>query len=320
MTTTAKIVSFLLLALLSACGSRTFSVSIEEITETPGSFLSLPPTWTPSPTAAPQSTPTPFPTFTVVPPLTQVLPLTTDPFEELRSHSGDAFLSPDGQWSADVDSFVMKVVNQDTDKVWTLPCDLFEECSVVTPVTWSSDSKLLYFAPEPYFDTPVGIRLYTAVARIDMETGIWEKILGETDRYYDFAVSSDDAYLAYTQPAATFADNHSVILSIRNLKDGGEEKYTLEGFVGGNIVWSPFAPRFVFQIQDPAAGSSIVYYDVESRLLKYLVQEEQNHFYLSSWGENNLVSLRKIGWSDRALSDWMLNPFTNEINPVPTPA
>ena len=323
MRTTAKMIELLLITLLSACANRTFSVSVEQIkTETPVSgSLALPPTWTPSPTSGPPPTLTAFPTFTPVPPLTAVLPQALDPIDELEHRSERASISPNGQWSANVDSVSMRVVNQTTGKVWTLPCTLFEECSVINPVQWSPDSQVLYFAPEANMsEAPIGITLYTAVARIDMETGRWEKILEETKRYYDFAVSNDDTYLAYTQPAETFADNHSVVIRILDLKNLQQDTFTLDGFIGGNILWSPFTTRFVFQIQDPATGSSIVYYDVKTEVLKYITKDEQTYFQLVSWGEDNLVSVRKIAWFNRTLSDWTLNPFTNELLPVPTPS
>jgi dipeptidyl aminopeptidase/acylaminoacyl peptidase len=214
----------------------------------------------------------------------------------------------------------MEVVNQTTGRVWTVPCALFKECSVITPVKWSTDNGTLFFAPEAViFEAPIGIKLYTAVAKIDMETGAWEKVLEETDRYYDFAVSNDDAYLAYTQPKEKFGDNKSVILSVLNLKNGRETKYSLDGFLGGNFVWSPYTTRFVFQIQDPAGGSSsILYYDVNLDVLKYVIQEEKKDFHILSWGEDNLVSLRKFSWTDRSFSDWVLNPFTNELSPAST--
>src|SRR5512139_2178305 len=149
MTIRAKIIPLLLLTLLSACANRTFSVSIERMeTETPSSSsLSLPPTWTPSPTSSPRSTPTPFPTYTPVPPLASVLPTSSDPIRELRDRSESALLSPNGQWSASFETDSMQIVNQNTNKVWTLPCTLFKECSVITPVKWSSDSSALFFAP-----------------------------------------------------------------------------------------------------------------------------------------------------------------------------
>jgi hypothetical protein len=311
----------LLLTLLSACGNRTFSVSLERMeTETPSSSsLSLPPTWTPSPTSSPRSTPTPFPTYTTVPPLASVLPTGTDPVNALVGGPEKALLSPNGQWSASFDSGSMKVVNQNTNRVWTVPCTLFKECFAITPVKWSSDSGSLFFAPEAtIFEAPIGVKSYTAVAKIDVETGVWEKVLEETDRYYDFAVSNDDAYLAYTQPVEKFGDNKSVLLSIRNLKNGQEKRYSLDGFRGGNIVWSPYRTRLVFQIQDPVGGNSaLLYYDVDLDVLKYILKETKIDYQIETWGEDNLVSLQKFDWSDRTFSDWVLNPFTHEITPVP---
>jgi len=212
----------------------------------------------------------------------------------------------------------MQIVNQDTNKVWTLPCTLFKECIAIAPVKWSSDSSTLFFAPvAPVFESPVGIDLYTAAARIDMESGVWEMVLNETERYYDFAVSNDDEYLAYTQPVGNFGDNNSVVMSVLNLKNGKETKYSLDGFVGGNILWSPYTSRFVFQVQDLAKGSSLLYYDVNADVLRYILKEEKDYFHLVSWGEDNLVSLSKTAYFDRAQSDWILNPFTNEITPIP---
>jgi hypothetical protein len=319
MTTGARIISLLLLTLLSACANRTFSVSIERVeTETPSAF-SLPSTWTPSPTLYPPYTPTFFPTYTPVPPLAAtVLPTSSDPILELRDQSERALLSPNGQWSASFDSDSMQIVNQNTNQAWTLPCTLFKECSVIMPVKWSSDSSSLFFAPEAQVaESPVGIRLYTAAARIDMETGTWENVLNETNRYYDFAVSNDDNYLAYTQPQGNFGDNNSILISVLNLRNGHETKYSLDGFVGGNIVWSPYTSRFVFQIQDPVRGSSLLYYDMDADVLRYILKDEKSYFQLLSWGDDNLVSLQKIAFSDRSQSSWVLNPFTNEITPAP---
>ena len=150
-----------------------------------------------------------------------------------------------------------------------------------------------------------------------MESGVWEMVLNETERYYDFAVSNDDEYLAYTQPVGNFGDNNSVVMSVLNLKNGKETKYSLDGFVGGNILWSPYTSRFVFQVQDLAKGSSLLYYDVNADVLRYILKEEKDYFHLVSWGEDNLVSLSKTAYFDRAQSDWILNPFTNEITPIP---
>jgi len=322
MTTKAKIIPLLLLLLVSACRNRTFSVTIErmETKAPPSAAFSLPPTWTPSPTLYPRPTPTFFPTYTPVPPLASVLPTSSDPIRELRNQSERALVSPNGQWSANFDSASMQIVNQNTSKVWTLPCTLFKECSVIRPVKWSSDSSSLFFAPEAQVvESPVGIHLYTAAGRIDMETGTWEKVLNETDRYYDFAVSNDDEYLAYTQPQGNFGDNNSILISALNLKNGHESKYSLDGFVGGNIVWSPYTSRFVFQIQDPARGSALLYYDVDADVLRYVLKEEKNQFHLLAWGEDNLVLLQKTSLVDRSQSNWVLNPFTNEITPAPTP-
>jgi hypothetical protein len=211
------------------------------------------------------------------------------------------------------------VVNSQTAKVWTLPCALFEKCDLLFPVEWSEDSQFLYFAPASYgTGAPVGISLFTSVGVIDVKTGNWEKLLPDSHNYYDFSVSAGNAYLAYTQST----DNDSVALSILNLQSRKEQRFTLDGRHGGNIIWSPFKPRFVFQLQKPAKGSSIVYFDVDEDTLRYIVREEQCDFYIYSWDDNNLVHFQKAGWADRVISAWVLDPFANEltqISPPPNP-
>lgn len=307
-------VKFVLLAslltfILLACGGQTDSPP--QSLQTPLPF-DLPPTWTPSPTLNSKSsfTDVPLSTYTPVPAFDLRFYPTQDSISQLLQRFRDTLYSPDSNWIAYRESDGIRVVNPQTGKVWTLPCALFEKCDILFPVQWSEDSQFLYFAPASYGSgAPVGISLFTSVGVMDVGTGNWEKLLPDSDQFYDFAVSADNMYLAYTQST----DEHSVILAILALKDKQEQKFTLEGFFGGNIVWSPFKPRFVVQIQDITKGSSIVYFDVDANLLRYVVKEEIGDFYIHYWDENNLVHLQKAAWSDRSVSDLVLNPFTNEL-------
>ena len=79
----------------------------------------------------------------------------------------------------------------------------------------------------------------------------------------------------------------------------------------GNIVWSPFKPRFVFQTRDES-GSSIGYFDMETGFHKYVITDEQSDLLITAWGENNLVSVQKTDWTTHLKSDWELNPFSGE--------
>jgi len=155
---------------------------------------------------------------------------------------------------------------------------------------------------------------------IDAKSGKWEMLLPDSDHYYDFTFSPDEEYLAYTQSSGDLPGDPSVTLGTLKLKNRKDQQLILDGVYGGNIVWSPFKPRFVFQIQDPENGSAIVYFDIDTNTLKYVLREEQSDLHISSWDENNVVSLQKTDWVTHLKSDWLLNPFTGELEPaVPTP-
>jgi hypothetical protein len=152
---------------------------------------------------------------------------------------------------------------------------------------------------------------------IEAKSGKWEMLLPDSDHYYDFTFSPDEKFLAYTQSSGDLPDDPSVTVGILTLKNQKSEQHKLDGVFAGNIVWSPFKPRFIFQIQDPENGSSIVYFDVDTDTLRYILRDERSDLYLSSWDENNLVSLQKTDWVTHLKSDWLLNPFTGELEPAP---
>jgi hypothetical protein len=241
---------------------------------------------------------------------------TQDSISQLLQRFRDTLYSPDSNWIAYRESDEIRVINSQTAKVWTLPCALFDQCDILFPVQWSEDSQFLYVAAATYgIGAPIGISQFTAVGRIDVKSGEWEKLLPESDNYYDFSVSVDNEYLAYTQST----DNNSVLLSILNLQSRKEQRFTLEGRHGGNVIWSPFRPRFVFQLQNPGKGTSIVYFDVDENILRYIVRDEQSDLYIYNWDEKNLVHFQKAQWADRTISAWVLDPFANELTQISPP-
>lgn len=186
------------------------------------------------------------------------------------------------------------------------------------PIKWSRNGRILYFAPAVSDSgAPAGIYLFTALAMIDVRSGRWELLLPDSDRYYDFTFSPDEAYLAYTQSSGDLPGDPPVTLGILRLKNKKDQQLSLDGVYGGNIVWSPYRNRFVFQTQDPDSGSSIVYFDMDTNTLKYVLRDEPSDLYMSLWDENNLVSLEKKDWTTRLTSHWLLNPFTGELQSAP---
>ncbi|MGZ9221370.1 MAG: TolB family protein [Anaerolineales bacterium] len=306
-------IASLLITLLPACGSPTVNAQHPQ-TSVP---LTLPPTWTPSPVATAIPTFTQIPTFTPVPAFTALAYPTNDSLGALLERFQQSLFPPRGQWAAYREPNGIKVVNAETTQVWTLPCELFDECSILFPIKWSRNGQTLYFAPAiSDSGAPAGIYLFTALAMIDVKSGKWEMLLPDSDHYYDFTFSPDEDYLAYTQSSGDLPDDPSVTLGILKLKNKKEEQHNLDGVYGGNIVWSPFKPRFIFQIQDPENGSSIVYFDMDTNTLKYILRDEQSDLYISSWDKNNVVALQKTDWVTHLKSDWLLNPFTGELEPA----
>jgi dipeptidyl aminopeptidase/acylaminoacyl peptidase len=301
---------FLLIILLPACGP---SVAQPQPTAAP---LTLPPTWTPTPLATGLPTSTEIPTFTPVPAFTPLSTPTRDPLKALSERFQDSLFSPNGRWTAYRDPDKLRVVNNDDPmRVWTLPCALFDECSTVFPVKWSRNSQILYFAPSPTVGgAPSGISLLSALAMINVRTGKWEIVLPDSDRHYDFAFSPDDDYIAYTQSSGEQADEPSVSMGVLTLENKKvPQQFTLDGAYGGNIVWSPFKPRFVFVTYDPEKGSAIVYYDIDTNFIKYALEVGERDIILSEWDQNNLVSLEEKDWVTQLRSYRVLNPFTGEL-------
>ncbi len=248
-----------LLLISASCGPST--VSQPPVTSAP---LVLPPTWTPTaPTTIPTSTD--IPTFTPVPAFTPLSTPTTDPISALSERFQDSLFSPNGKWVAYRDPKMLRVVSTEIKRTWTLPCELFQECSTVYPVMWSRNGQILYFAPVPTSGSaPDGISLLTALARIEVRTGKWELVLPDSERHYDFEFSPDQTLLAYTQSSGAQADEPSVTVGVLSLvdKQQPQQVFTLEGVYAGNIIWSPFKPRFVFVTVDPEIG-------IRGRLLRH---------------------------------------------------
>ena len=305
--------------LVSACGAATGNLQPTQ-TFAP---LTLPPTWTPSSPATAIPTFTEFSTFTPIPAFTPLAYPTNDSLRALLERFQETLISPNGQWIAYRDPKKIRVVNSERRRTWTLPCELFEECSILFPVKWSRNSQFLYFAPAPSDNSaPAGIYLFTAFAMIDVRSGKWEMLLPDSDHYYDFTFSPDDDYLAYAKSSGNLPGDPSVTLGFISVKNKKGEQFTLNEVYGGNIVWSPFKRRFVFQTQDDN-GSSIVYFDMETNVLKYVITDEQSDFLIHSWGENNLVAIQITDRTTHLKSNWELNPFTGELFPAsratPTP-
>jgi hypothetical protein len=279
--------------------------------------IGLPPTWTPPVMATPMPTASEIPTYTPVPAFTPISTPTRDPLSVLRERFQDSLFSPNGRWTAYRDPEKLRVVNSDDPlRYWTLPCALFDDCSTVYPVKWSKNSQTLFFAPAPTSGggAPDGISLVSALATINMRSGEWAPMLEDSKGGYDFAFSPEEDYLAYAEGSPSDAEEQKVTIGVISMEDTRErQEFKMDGVYAGNIIWSPFKPRFVFLIYDPEKGSAIGYYDVETGFHKYALETIPADLLISDWGPDNLVSLEKKDWDTKEKTYRILNPFTGEL-------
>lgn len=277
----------------------------------------LPATWTPSVTPTGIPTSTEFPTFTPVPPITLPPSPTIDPLISLSARFSDSLPSPSGLWIASRDGKRLRVINERDDQEWTLSCSQFKECSTLYPVRWNLNGDILYFAAAPLSGgAPTGMTLVTALGLINVNNGKWEAVLPEIDQYYyDFAFSHNRDYIAYALSSGEQVEEPSVNIGILRTKNNKvEQEQTLKEMYGGNILWSPYRNRIVFQVRNTETGSSVVFYDLDTGVLKYVVQNEKADLILSNWSDaDNSVILETKDWRTRVRSYWYLNPFTGDL-------
>jgi hypothetical protein len=315
---------FLLIVLLTGCDSHP---SLPTSVPTEKTIPTNVPTTRTSPikiTARPRftliipQTSTPIPSLTSVPKFTKTL-ASSDLWKNYA-----ALNSPDEKWVAYYNFNEIKVVNLDTNIIWVLPCELFQSCNYIIPMKWSQNGETLFFGASSYlgaYPQSTKVSFFSTAGRLDVQTGKWQRLFPDPVNLFDFSISFDDTYLAYIQPLLDeqFIPR-SVVLTVLNLKNQQEQKTTLDSTgYGGNIVWSPYKERFVFQIRDSNNGlSSIVYFDVGTNILRYIVKDEKSVFSIQSWLENNLVLIQKTDLDEQNLVSLFLNPFTSEFSVVST--
>jgi dipeptidyl aminopeptidase/acylaminoacyl peptidase len=174
----------------------------------------------------------------------------------------------------------------------------------------------MYFAPAPTVGgAPSGISLVTALAMIEVKTGQWDIVLPDSERHYDFAFSPDEKYIAYTQSSRMDAEEPFVTLGILRIKSNKlEQEHTLDEVYAGDIIWSPFKSRIVFQTRNAETGSSVVFYDLDTNVLKYVLRGERADLDLWVWNDaDNTVRFEERDWLTHSRSYWYLNPFTGEV-------
>ena len=143
---------------------------------------------------------------------------------------------------------VIKIVNDTSGKVWTLPCELFERCSYIVPIKWAQSNDELFFGASSYLGgapEPAKISFFSSVGRINIKTGKWDRLFPDPTGLFDFSISPDDAYVAYAELENDEQSiSISVMLTVLNLETHQARRYNLGKGEGRNIVWSPYKGRF----------------------------------------------------------------------------
>jgi Tol biopolymer transport system component len=229
-------------------------------------------------------------------------------------------VSPNGDWTAYFDFSEIRIAKGES-TAWTIPCVLFDGCMYIMPTQWSADSKYLYFGASTYMGgVPLGDEFarFSTAGKINVKTGEWDRLFPDPAYYFDFSVSPDGNYIAFLEQISTEqADNRAVLLNVLDLDNRQRKTYTTDGTEGGNIVWSPYKPRFVFVTRDLYNGSYIVFFDVETEVLRYIMKKEMDRLSIGAWLENNLVLVYRTKQMGKTPSELYLNPFTGEQLPVP---
>jgi len=173
-------------------------------------------------------------------------------------------------------------------------------------------------------ETSPGQPLFSELGRLDVQSGKFEKLIenldviqiedGTSSAYnYDFSISPDDRYLAYVKSIFSGLGDkiEFAVLTLDKLKE--IDKRTLDGGWAANIFWSPSSDHLVFH------NNGIVYYDLETKTLRYMLQQSEDVQLIRGWDANrNLVQLGMMD-ADRVFTYWYLNPFDGQIFPATTP-
>ena len=140
--------------------------------------------------------PNPFPTTT---------PNPTAEAIAKRWNLDTVLLSPDGNWAAASAPGIMHIIQMQGNNELSVKCETFAVCEFVVPVQWSPDSRMLYFAPLLTGESNIPFRQYTGIARIDIITGKFEKMVENSpaEREYSMSLSPDGNYLAFTEGRRT---------------------------------------------------------------------------------------------------------------------
>lgn len=243
---------------------------------------------------------------TVPPPQSQSTPTATDePAVQQAQRVQAESTSPDGRWIASTvalfdtqnqryyQRLVLRAADGDSSYVLV---DAWQEMAlgytIAVPLTWSEDSRRLYYTNRPTLD---GCGLFTNGSdlwRVDVASGEATEVLPPVTSVLALAPDEQQvAYLKLGEPA----------LAIRQLGWDVEESIPLESAIDdgqlGMITWSPTGERLAFLLAHQpcsnafAQATSIYVVDVAAQEVTPLLLHDERLLVPQSWRDERTLQL-----------------------------
>lgn len=216
-------------------------------------------------------------------------------------------LSPNGDWIAAIcdpqntGETITKIIKSDSSKEWTVSFaetygkDLDERyyhggrlLAYLAPYKWSDDGQYLYLGAhlELFGDGPNLSSTADGLLRINLSNGNVEDLITYSVGGFEFQVSPNEKYLAYTWNNIHLVD----------LKSKKETQISIpdKHFDLGFLAWSPDSKKLVFttvkeeQWYEQDEGFTLYLYDFESRSLKKLIEDDMNFLSEHKWISNTV--------------------------------
>lgn len=243
--------------------------------------------------------------------------------------------SPNGLWleelcySEEDQDLVLTLASRETQALWKFryqdyipPMDFVPDGGM-SVIHWSSDEKYAYFTSflggdggECFFGNQLDTG--SGLFRVDLETGNAVAILpvGGDYLWYSFSLSPTDRRLVYGA--------RSLDLKVLDLQTGQltNVAHMSDFSQGGQYIWSPDGLKFVYSTvlyeeQQARLNYSIRLVDAQSGTERILLESPDACFAVTSWTENNILTLEKNYGQTLAKFDLNTNKIISEATLTP---
>jgi protease II len=189
----------------------------------------------------------------------------------------------------------------------------------IFPTAWSVDGSHLYVGVMPQVFSEYLYNHTAALFSLSLATGEVDELLDASpvhETFYDFALSKDDARIAYVR-----LGDQPLELAFKELATGKVQSIELEprfDAAGGGMTWSQDGRSLIFVATDFPEDNSNVQntlfrWDTQTRELVKVFDLPEMLFVITDWDEENgLVTLRN--YHEEVF--FMLDLSTGEMQPI----